>query len=289
MKNYIKSIWGDFIKGGQKKIFIRVSTLILAIVVIFSGVMSIKTLINKRQAKQQYEALQELAKIMEEEKPLVTEIPDQVEPENIDEKVDVYELVSEYPKLELDYPALEEINSDMVGWIYLPALELSYPVVHYKDNAYYLEHSFEKVSSILGCIFIDYESPEDWTDFNTLIFGHNMRDLSMFGALKRFVREDGLLESDPYIYIYTEEEVLIYRIFSMYIAVDGSQRYRIVQDEADLAWYVQEAKDLSEYDSGVEFEQMEHVISLSTCYGTVGTSNRLLIHGVLIERGVREK
>ena len=287
MKNHLKKIWNKFIEGGKEKAFWRIVTTVLVIVLIFSGIMSIKSQINKKRTEERYHQLQEMAKVTETEENEKTKENEEPEESNVS-KQGLLKLVSDYPKIELDYQALEKINSDIVGWIYIPALDLSYPVVKYKDDEYYLDHSFEKKSSILGCIFMDYESPSDWTDFNTLIFGHNMRDQSMFGSLKRFIREEGLLKSEPYIYIYTEEEILIYHIFSLYIAEDGSQRYRIVQDENDLAWYVKEAKELSMFDPEVEFAQMDYLISLSTCYGAPGTSNRLLLHAVLEERGVRE-
>ncbi len=285
--NKIKLSGKKLTEGGKEKVISKIAILLLSFLVIFSGAMLIKSQIDKKEAQKQNEILQEMATFVEENEPEIEEETlTEVEEEQVEENL--YELVSDYPKLDIDYQGLKEMNSDLVGWMYIPALELSYPVVHYKDNDFYLEYSFEKKPSILGTIFIDYESPTDWTDFNTLIFGHNMKDQSMFGSLKRFVREDGLLESNPNIYIYTEEEVLIYQIFSIYIAEDGSQRYRIVQDDPDLEAYVREAKELSIYDLEDDFLNMDHIISLSTCYGIPGTSNRLLLHAVLLERGARD-
>ena len=231
MGNKLKELWEKFISGGRSKVIQRVAVLVLSIVVIVSGVMSIVTYIDKKNTAKEYEELQELAQIQDEpvaeEMPTqeVTEVPDETLP--IEEPTEnPFELVSDYPIIDLDYEALYEINSDLVGWIYIPALGLSYPVVQYPEptNDFYLEYSFEKEPSILETIFMDWESPSDWTDENTLVFGHNMKDKSMFGSLKRFLYEDGLVESDPYIYIYTEDEVLIYRIFSFYITQDGIQR-----------------------------------------------------------------
>lgn len=294
MENKIKSTWEKFTSGSKNDVIRRVVILVLSILVIVSGVMSIVTYIDKERTAREYEELQQLAQVQEETKETPTPTPEATE-EPVEEMIEEptanpFELVSDYPKIDLDYEALYEINSDLVGWIYIPALGLSYPVVQYPEptNDFYLEYSFEKEPSILGAIFMDWESPADWTDENTLVFGHNMKDKSMFGSLKRFLYEDGLVQSDPYVYIYTEEEVLIYQIFSYYVTTDGSQRYRIVRDPEDLAAYVNEAKELSEFDPGEEFDNMDHLISLSTCHGIPGTPNRFLVHGVLVERGERE-
>lgn len=101
--------------------------------------------------------------------------------------------VKNYPDLQIDFANLKKTNPDFRGWLYFPALDISYPVVQGEDNNYYLKHSFEGESVNAGCIFMDCEASADWSDRNTFVFGHNMRDESMFGSFKNLLKGDGKL------------------------------------------------------------------------------------------------
>lgn len=118
-----------------------------------------------------------------------------------------------YPELQIDFAELIRTNQDFRGWLYFPALDISYPVVQGEDNDYYLKHSFEGESVNAGCIFMDCGASADWSDRNTFVFGHNMRDESMFGAFKNLLKGTASCEENPYFYIYTEDKVYIYEIF----------------------------------------------------------------------------
>jgi|GEM_PF-699359 len=118
------------------------------------------------------------------------------------------------PALEADYAGLRSMNSDFVGVLYFPALEMCYPVAHSHDNLEYLKRTFSGSFNASGCIFLDrYDSPSMDDQF-TLIFGHNMKNGTMFGSLKKLAQDKSLCENDPYFYIYTTEGVYVYRIFA---------------------------------------------------------------------------
>lgn len=107
-----------------------------------------------------YEKLQEYVQEPEEEE----------SPESEKEK--------EEPKnryLEIDFAGLKAVNPDVIAWIQIPALDISYPVVQGKDNAYYLHHLFSGESNINGSIFVDCHNQPDFTDQNTIVYGHNMK------------------------------------------------------------------------------------------------------------------
>ena len=96
--------------------------------------------------------------------------------------------------IQIDWPALKMLNPDITAWLLIPALSLSYPVVQGEDNAYYLHRSFQREGSYAGCIFLDTRNSPDFQDPFTLIYGHNMRDGSMFGSLRNlFSSADGEL------------------------------------------------------------------------------------------------
>lgn len=210
------------------------------------------------------------------------------------------EEVPYFPIIDVDEAGLKAISEDYNCWFYMPLLDLSYPVAHCLDNEYYLHHTLEGNYNSAGCLYIDYINKGDLTDGNTFIYGHNMRDNTMFGSLKRLREEEHLCESNPYIYLYKEGKVYIYVIFSFYVTdtseyvndPDGD-RFRIIadvetvaQDDAYITYedYVERANALSEYRPVeiIDFEKQPPLITLSTCHGPYGTPKRFLVHAALV-------
>ncbi len=91
------------------------------------------------------------------------------------------------PPLAVDFESLKAINPDVKGWLYIEALDISYPVVQGPDNDTYLHTTYEGTSrtNFAGSIFLDYQNQDDFSDGNTIVYGHNMKNLSMFGKLKQ--------------------------------------------------------------------------------------------------------
>ena len=141
----------------------NIITAILAAAVLITGGMSLYSYLSEQKAKNEYDAIRQEA---------VVEDPRVEETEEVQ--------VKNYPDLQIDFANLKKTNPDFRGWLYFPALDISYPVVQGEDNNYYLKHSFEGESVNAGCIFMDCEASADWSDRNTFVFGHNMRDESMF-------------------------------------------------------------------------------------------------------------
>ncbi len=94
-------------------------------------------------------------------------------------------------KTAVDFDSLKEINGDIVAWIKCKELGINYPVVQGTDNSYYLTHTFSGEEHISGCIFMDCVNKTDFTDDNTILYGHNMKDGSMFGSFshKRYAAD----------------------------------------------------------------------------------------------------
>lgn len=245
-------------------------TVLLVLAVLFFGAQFVSTYIVERRAEKAYRELAE--RVMEQEKAAQTEEA----VEDAEEQVETY-----YPELSLDMSLLSQLNGDFRGWLYVPLLEISYPIVQGEDNDYYLTHSFMGEELKTGCIFMDCGASADWSDRNTFVFGHNTRDGSMFGTLKKLKKEAGLCEENPWFYIYTEDTVYTYRIFSYYVTSATSDRYMTFQTDESYDAYVDWAVKHSEYDADIVPEGRGNLVSLSTCYGRSGTSRRLLVHGVL--------
>ena len=186
-----------------------------------------------------------------------------------------------YMKNSVDFTALQGINDDIVGWLKVGALDISYPVTQASDNDYYLHLTFELVQNAAGCIFVDYQNRPDFQDDNTIIYGHNMKDGSMFGTLKNFV-QDGVYESDPYFWIYTPERIYKYEIFNCSTVGAVSNTYTLeFGSRKEFQNYLDKALMQSQVDSSkVKVKSSDKIVTLSTCTG--GEETRFVVQGKLV-------
>ena len=134
----------------------------------------------------------------------------------------------------IDFTQLLSVNSDIVGWLRIRALDISYPVVQGKDNDYYLHRTFEKTDNFAGCLFVNSYNMGDFTDQNTIIYGHNMKNGSMFGKLKNF-NDPEVFKKSRYFWIFTPDFIYQYRIFSASVVDKTGLTYQIsfTDDEFD--------------------------------------------------------
>lgn len=184
----------------------------------------------------------------------------------------------------VDFTKLKEINSDCVGWIRYETIDISYPIVQGTDNDYYLNHTFSGEEKRSACIFVDYMNASDFSDKNTFIYGHKMKDKSMFGQLIGYT-EESFYREHPGFYIYTPEGVSYYTIFSCYEAnikmQQDSFQYKFSSEEA-YQEYMDLVKKRSAYDTGIEADAGKKMITLMTCANT-SYDYRLLMHAMETE------
>ena len=185
-------------------------------------------------------------------------------------------------KISVDFESLFAINDDIIGWIEVPACKISYPIVQTKDNSYYLTHTFEDKLNSSGAIFLDADNSPELSDHNSLIYGHNMKNKSMFGSLKSFYQEVNLRSANPYFYIVRPDGTeLEYEIFSYYIADDNSDAYRIPETEEEFRTYIDSCLRNSIENTGVLPDTDDRIVTLATCSGASGSNKRFFVHGVL--------
>ncbi len=182
----------------------------------------------------------------------------------------------------IDEEALKAQNSDYLFWLYIPGTEVNYPVVR-RDNQYYLNHTFYGEENPCGSIFtgcITVGGCGGDMEENTIIHGHNMRDGSMFGGLKKY--EEGQYYQDhPELWIYCAGRWIRGRIFSCRIAAEGEGAvYQTRFAPGEKAAYVDAARAMSLYDTGIAPGEDGRLLTLSTCRGR---EDRLLVQAVLDE------
>ncbi len=199
------------------------------------------------------------------------------------EEEDTEETVT-YPNLEVDFASLKALNSDIIGWLYFPALEISYPIVKENSIDQYLYRTFDGTYNRAGCIFMDVLSNPDFSGPSDMLFGHNMKNGSMFGSLKRLYKEKDkdLLADDPYVYIFTEDNTYRYRIFSYYTTTQGSYSYTEVKTDKEYDDYLAYVKrnSMIELPDGLDFKNRPPLLTLSTCSGNTGSGMRFVVHTV---------
>lgn len=188
------------------------------------------------------------------------------------------------PPLDIDFESLRKINTDVIGWIYVEALDgVSYPVVKGKDNDEYLHMTYEKNYNFAGTIFIDYENKPDFSDCNTLVYGHNMKNGTMFGQLKNFSKDDSAYNKSKYFWIFTPEKIYRYEIISAYTTAVDSDTYTLFkgpgQEFVDYMNKIVSYSDIKTTPGELSVE--DKIVTLSTCTGNEST--RYVVQGKRVD------
>lgn len=178
----------------------------------------------------------------------------------------------------IDLSPLREANSDVTGWIEIPGV-LSYPLMQGGDNAYYLSHAWNREDNSAGAIFLDYRSCYGYGSFNTIIYGHRMRNGTMFGRLKDYADPDFWLEH-PSIFISDENGVWCYDIYAAYeVSVAGCAYQLEFANDAEKQAFVRYGLECSVIETGIVPTVEDEIITLSTCSGN-GYSTRWVVQAV---------
>lgn len=191
------------------------------------------------------------------------------------------ENAAEYLPLDVDFQALQAINPDIVGWLEVEALDISYPIVQGKDNAEYLHKTFEKQDNFAGSIFMDYANSADFSDCHTIIYGHNMKNQSMFGKLK-LIKENEKYKASRYFWIITPEGKYRYEIFSAHVTpVDGDTYILFSGPDQQFLDYANKMASESQIPKiDIPFTLDDKVVTLTTC--TSNETQRFVVQGIRV-------
>lgn len=194
------------------------------------------------------------------------------------------------PDKAVDIAALrEEVNDDIYAWIYIPDTAIDYPVLqHPTDNSYYLEFNIDGSKGYPGCIYTENYNKKDFSDPNTVMYGHNMKNGLMFAGLHKF-GDSVYFDEHPYVYIYTEDTLLVYEIFAAYVSGDEHILYscdftnaNAYRDYLNGIFQVR-SMNANIRESAVVTED-NRILTLSTCIADK-PNNRYLVQGVLLNEG----
>lgn len=235
-----------------KKIVWITSLLILVILAIISSVNIIKWHLNNKENEEILEEISGAIKIDETQ-----------EGEN---------------KYIIDFNKLKEQNSDTIAFIKVNGTNVEFPVVQTNNNDYYLTHNFNKDYNSAGWIFADYRNKLDGTDKNIIIYGHNTKGNTMFSSLNNILKEEWYNNEENYKIVFvTENEYLIYEVFSVYrIEKEDYYIQTNFQNDETYAEFIKTIKERSIKDFNMEINSEDSILTLSTCANN--NDYRIVLH-----------
>ena len=228
-------------------------------VFLFSAYQLVNIYLEYKKVTDEYDKIREYVKEPEGKKE---------EPK--DETEDQGEKKEELIGPQIDFAGLKEINPDVVGWIQMEALDVSYPIVKGTDNDHYLHYTFEGQKNAAGAIFMEYTNNSNFEDCNTIIYGHNMKNGSMFGTFRTLHEPENL--TSPYLWICLPDKSYRYEIFTVHTTSATGDTYTLFSAPDDqFTQYLNKMRDASEFPVGTAPTKDDKIITLSTCTGNDAT------------------
>lgn len=166
---------------------------------------------------------------------------------------------------EINFKALQEVNPDVIAWIYSPDTTINYPVVQGDDNAYYLKHLADGTKNWNGCPFLDIQNKPDFSDTNFIIYGHHMQNGTMFAGISWY-EDQSYYDEHPVMYLMTPAATYRIELFSGYTTEMNSSAYMQTFDSIrEHADWLKEVSRRSDFRANLEISALDWVITLSTC------------------------
>ena len=271
---YLQGIY-RIMKKKKTKYFIA---LIAFLVVIAIGIVLILREAQKR--KSAAEKVEEITEVVNDVEPVKDEV----------EETPYSNLGIEIPEKNLDWNKLHKENEDIYAWITVTDTTVDYPVLqHPTDNTYYLNNNIDGTPGYPGCIYTEDYNAKDFSDKNTVLYGHNLKDKTMFSSLHNY-EEENTFSKDQYIYIWTENDVFVYKVFAAYefnsnhllLNYDYNNEYVYEQYIKDIFNVKDNGYGIANIKDDIDVTKEDRIITLSTCTADHNSDQRFLVVGVLI-------
>lgn len=268
-------------KEPDRRLYIGLA-IIFGIALLLCIVLMSRNYLNQKKAE---EKLVSLAASSRESEDSVTE---ERETEQSTEEDIFAQLGIEVPEKNLDWEALREENADIYAWIYIPGTQVDYPILqHETENDYYLTHNLDGSSGYPGCIYTQRLNGKEFLDPNTVLYGHNMGNGTMFGSLHEY-EDNTFFEENPYVYVYTPDATLVYEIFAACTFSDAHLLYSYdYTTEAGFEEYVEALMGVRDMNSHVRSDVSvsygDYILTMSTCIKNHPTQ-RWVVAAVLLNK-----
>lgn len=250
-----------------KNLSILVSIIALIGLIGFSGYKLFRIKNEYKISEDFYEDIAEEFVVIETRAKLDTSFPTDAPKDGVDpsetETIEVTESKSK-PVLSVDFDKLRNKNQDVVAWLYIPDTVINYPVLQGSDNNQYLRTTLEGKRQTAGSIFIDYRNDKAFSDYNTIVYGHNMKNKSMFGTLSSYEKQS-YYEKHPVIYLATPEKTYEIELVAGFKTTTESEIYMRPNDFEETKALYATAKNKSSFKADSEIQEGDRLITLSTC------------------------
>lgn len=182
---------------------------------------------------------------------------------------------------EVDFDHLRSINPDVVGWIYIEGTHINYPIVQAKDNKHYLKRMFDGKRNPAGCIFLDYRCEADFSGLHSILYGHHMKDDSMFADLVLY-KEQSFYDSHPVALLITPTHKYKIALFSSYVAGNHDDSWQLDFGQQEFESWLRSKIKRSSFEAVSLPDGDENILTLSTCtYDYDGA--KYILHGFVSE------
>ena len=195
--------------------------------------------------------------------------------------VEVIDDNTESGLINVDLNDLRSINNDTVGYIKVNNTNINYPVVQTNNNTFYLTHTFDKTENKAGWVFMDYRNHNDNFDTNTILYAHGRLDNTMFGSLRKVIKEEWYTNPDNYILQYSNDYYSSkWQVFSIYRVKETDDYIKTnFSSNEEYNSFINLIKSRSIYDFNVSVTTNDNIITLSSCYND---TDRMVLHAKLV-------
>lgn len=187
--------------------------------------------------------------------------------------------------LDVDWKALKKQNKDVIAWIYSKGTVINYPVVQGEDNSYYLHRLLDGTYNFKGTLYVDYQVENPFEDFNTIIYGHRMKDGTMFKPLVKYRDEEGYYKKHKIMKLATPEKQYELQIFAAITVSATSDFYQCYFDaDEEKEEYLEKIQEKNVLKSNIDVTADDCIVMMSTCTYEFDKA-RVVVYGKLVETG----
>ena len=273
----------------KKKKIINIIVILIALASLVTMCISIyniyKWKVDNDKTKKQLNELEEKVEVVEKQDDENTKIIEQKE--EIPKSNPYWDYIY-MPLIDVDFSELKQLNSDTVGWIKVEGTIINYPFVQSNDNNYYLRRSYDRTYNTGGWIFLDYRNNINNLSRNTVIYGHDRKDDSMFGSLSNIYTKKWQQDKNNHIIkISTPNENTMWQIFSIYhLPVTNDYIKTNFKNDNEFQNFIDMISKRTMFDFDTKATVEDKILTLSTCYGSAG-KERTVVHAKLIKREIK--
>ncbi len=184
--------------------------------------------------------------------------------------------------IKVDFEKLQAQNPDIIAWVYCYGTPINYPIVKTENTAdydYYLTHLVNGQENKAGTVFADYRNQNFLQDYNSLIYGHSMKNGTMFAYILRY-RNQSFYDSHPYVWIYTPDATYRVSVIAGHYVTDTSDAFNMLTTPDSLKSYVSSAVSASAFKTNTDISSVQKIIQLSTCSYNSDNERFLLVGSV---------